>query len=98
MNACQVLGLLVATFGKQIENDEEINGGDAVESIVEMYFLAKEALGKVEHYQVEDICARLLDSEEHACESAVPQVAEEAVVLIRALGAEICRLQAAAAN
>jgi uncharacterized protein with von Willebrand factor type A (vWA) domain len=42
------------------------------------------------------ICERLLDSEEHACEAAIPPIAEEAVEMIRKLQNEIetlkCRL------
>ena len=35
------------------------------------------------------ICTRLLDSEEHAVESAVPQVAEDAAELIQRLSDEL---------
>lgn len=41
---------------------------------------------------IEGICTRLLDSEEHAVESAVPGIAEEAVELIQRLW---CQLQSA---
>lgn len=34
---------------------------------------------------VDKICNRLLDSEEHACETAIPDVAEDAVMVIRGL-------------
>lgn len=37
---------------------------------------------------IDVICDRLLDSEEHAVESAIPQVAEDAVDLIRGLEAD----------
>lgn len=39
------------------------------------------------------ICQRLLDSEEHAVEAAIPQVAEDAVELIKELQAQIKELQ-----
>lgn len=47
---------------------------------------------------IDDICDRLLDSEEHATESAIPQVAEDAVVIFRKLSAELGRLEAANQN
>jgi hypothetical protein len=40
------------------------------------------------------ICQRLLDSEEHAVEAAIPPVAEDAVEAIRALAAECARMEA----
>lgn len=88
MNAHDVAKRLVDVFGDAIENDEEINGADAVDQIVELYQLAKEALSAKPASSVDDICNRLLDSEEHATESAVPQVAEDAVEILRALDAE----------
>lgn len=39
------------------------------------------------------ICERLLDSEEHAVEAAIPPVAEDAVELIRQLQQEIKELK-----
>lgn len=43
---------------------------------------------------IDDICARLLDSEEHACEAAIPPVAEYAVEVIQTLNADYGRLEA----
>jgi len=40
------------------------------------------------------ICARLLDSEEHAVEAAIPAIAEDAVELIQKLASERNNLQA----
>lgn len=42
---------------------------------------------------IDVICDRLLDSEEHAVESAIPQVAEDAVNLIRGLEADALRFR-----
>lgn len=42
---------------------------------------------------IDMICSRLLDSEEHAVESAIPQVAEDAVDLIRGLEADALRFR-----
>ena len=42
---------------------------------------------------IDVICDRLLDSEEHAVESAIPQVAEDAVDLIRGLEADALRFR-----
>lgn len=39
------------------------------------------------------ICDRLLDSDEHAVESAIPQVAEDAVEVIRGLAADAVRFR-----
>lgn len=46
----------------------------------------------------EDICARLVDSEEHAVESAIPPIAEDAVDLIRRLASALAEAKAASAN
>jgi len=35
--------------------------------------------------KIDKMCQRLLDSEEHAVESAIPQVAEDAVILFKEL-------------
>lgn len=94
MTANDVVKRLVDTFGPAIENDEEINGGDAVNDIVELYHFAKEALGAKVELPIDEICHRLLDSEEHAVESAIPPVAEDAVEIIRSLNAECGRLEA----
>jgi hypothetical protein len=94
MSTYEVARRLIDTFGDAIENDEEINGADAVDQIVELYHLAKEALNAKPVSSVDDICSRLLDSEEHATESAIPQVAEDAVEIIRALDAERSNLVA----
>lgn len=45
LSATAVVQRLIDTFGEAIENDEEINGGDAVEQIVELYQMAKGAAG-----------------------------------------------------
>lgn len=42
---------------------------------------------------INTICDRLLDSEEHAVESAIPQVAEDAVEVIRSLAADALRFR-----
>ena len=42
---------------------------------------------------IDVICARLLDSEEHAVDSAIPQVAEDAVDLIRMLETDALRFR-----
>ena len=42
---------------------------------------------------IDVICDRLLDSEEHAVESAIPQVAEDAVEVIRSLAADALRFR-----
>lgn len=94
MTTNDVAKRLVDVFGHAIENDEEINGGDAVDEIVELYHLAKEALDSKVELPIDGICDRLLDSEEHACESAIPPVAEEAAEIIRTLSAECGRLEA----
>ena len=39
------------------------------------------------------ICERLLDSEEHATEAAIPQVAEDAVEIIQGLAADALRFR-----
>lgn len=39
-----VLKLIVSTFGEAVEKDEEIDGADAVDSIVSIYRMAKAAL------------------------------------------------------
>lgn len=39
--------------------------------------------------EAEDICRRLLDSEEHAVEAAIPPIAEDAVEMIHKLQKEI---------
>jgi len=44
-------------------------------------------------HDVNEICNRLLDSEEHAVESAVPPVAEDAVEVIRDLAADALRFR-----
>jgi hypothetical protein len=44
--------------------------------------------------EVEVICARLLDSQEHASEEAIPQVAEDAAELLRKMHKETNRLKA----
>lgn len=89
---------LIAVFGDAIENGEEINGGDAVDEIVELYRLAKETLEVKAALQIDEICNRLLDSEEHACESAIPPVAEDAVVILQALNAKLGQLEEANQN
>lgn len=94
MTATDVLQRLVDTFGQAIEDDEAINGGDAVQQIVEICQAAKEVLAQKAELAVDMICDRLLDSEEHACEAAVPPVAHDAVVAIRALSDECGRLEA----
>lgn len=45
--ATAVVNRLINTFGEAIENDEEIDGGDAVEQIVEIYHMARNAAGPV---------------------------------------------------
>lgn len=45
------------------------------------------------NHDVDKICDRLLDSEEHATESAIPQVAEDAVEVIRSLEADALRFR-----
>ena len=47
---------------------------------------------------IDAMCARLMDSEEHAVESAIPEVAEDAVELIRQMFSEITRLKEANRN
>lgn len=42
---------------------------------------------------INTICDRLLDSEEHAVEAAIPQVAEDAVEVIRSLAADAMRFR-----
>lgn len=41
-SATAVVNRLINTFGEAIENDEEIDGGDAVDQIVEIYHMAKD--------------------------------------------------------
>lgn len=43
--------------------------------------------------KIDSICQRLLDSEEHAVEAAIPPIAEEAFWLIKELQAKIKALQ-----
>lgn len=50
---------------------------------------------QVSYEEVDIICARLLDSEEHAVDSAIPQVAEDAVEMICKLVATLKSSQSA---
>ncbi|WP_341744733.1 hypothetical protein [Azonexus hydrophilus] len=53
---------------------------------------SNEGLGQIE---AESICKRLLDSEEHAVEAAIPEVAEDAVEVINRLDAALKATQVA---
>lgn len=50
------------------------------------------------HNEVEEICDRLLDSEAHAGEAAIPAVAEDAVEIIRRLSVALALLEAEKQN
>jgi len=45
------------------------------------------------NHDIDKICNRLLDSDEHATESAIPQIAEDAVEMIRGLAADALRFR-----
>lgn len=98
MTANDVLKRLVDTFGPAIESDVEINGGDAVQEVVDIYYLAKEALAQRAESLVggiSGICGRLLNSEEYASMDAIPSVAEEAVEVIHKLATALKATQEA---
>lgn len=48
---------------------------------------------KTDDAKIDSVCERLLDSEEHAVEAAIPPIAEDAVELIRALQQAIKELR-----